>query len=49
MHLDMDGTLSLLEAHDIGSDVEAAIQKAFPHAEIIIHQDPRSNREAARS
>jgi ferrous-iron efflux pump FieF len=49
MHLDMDETLSLLEAHDIGNDVEAAIQKAFPHAEIIIHQDPRSNREAARS
>jgi ferrous-iron efflux pump FieF len=49
MHLDMDETLSLLEAHDIGNDVEAAIQKAFPHAEIIIHQDPRPNPEAARS
>jgi ferrous-iron efflux pump FieF len=48
MHLDMDETLSLLEAHNIGNDVEAAIQKAFPYAEIIIHQDPRPNREAAR-
>jgi ferrous-iron efflux pump FieF len=48
MHLDMDETLSLLEAHNIGNDVEAAIQREFPHAQIIIHQDPRPNREAAR-
>jgi len=48
MHLDMDETLSLLEAHNIGNDVEAAIQREFPHAEIIIHQDPRPNKEAAR-
>jgi ferrous-iron efflux pump FieF len=42
MHLDMDETLSLLKAHEVADDVEFALQKAFPHAEIIIHQDPRS-------
>jgi len=49
MHLDMDEKLSLLEAHDIATEVEFAIQKTFPHAEIIIHQDPISNREATFS
>lgn len=40
MHLDMDEKLSLHEAHDVANDVELALQKEFPHAEIIIHQDP---------
>lgn len=40
MHLDMDEKLSLLEAHNIADEIEMALQKAFPHAEIIIHQDP---------
>jgi ferrous-iron efflux pump FieF len=47
MHLDMDEKLSLLEAHDIANDVELALQEAFPHAEIIIHQDPLPHKEAA--
>ena len=46
MHLDMDEKLSLLEAHDVANDVELSLQAAFPHAEIIIHQDPVPNREA---
>lgn len=46
MHLDMDEKMSLLEAHDVANDVEVALQAAFPHAEIIIHQDPLPNREA---
>jgi len=49
MHLDMDEKLSLLEAHDIANDVELALQKAFPHAEVIIHQDPIPNQESALS
>lgn len=49
MHLDMDEKLSLLEAHDVAQDVEHAVQKAFPHAEVIIHQDPIPNREAVSS
>jgi len=46
MHLDMDEKLSLLEAHDVANDVELSLQDAFPHAEIIIHQDPVPNRGA---
>jgi len=44
MHLDIDETVSFLEAHDVGDAVEKALQSAFPHAEIIIHQDHLSNR-----
>ena len=49
MHLDMDEKLSLLDAHDVASDIEMALQEAFPHAEIIIHQDPVPNRDAVHS
>jgi ferrous-iron efflux pump FieF len=49
MHLDMDEKLSLLEAHDVANTVELALQKAFPHAEIIIHQDPLPYRGAVAS
>lgn len=40
LHLEMDGTLSLKEAHMIAIEVTASIHKAFPRADIIIHQDP---------
>lgn len=49
MHLDMDEKLSLLQAHDVAHNVEMALKKAFPHAEVIIHQDPIPNRGAASS
>lgn len=49
MHLDMDETLSLLEAHEVANDVEVALQAAFPHAEIIIHQDPISSSDVVSS
>ncbi|MCE3230940.1 MAG: fieF [Alphaproteobacteria bacterium] len=49
MHLDMDEKLSLLEAHDVANTVELALQEAFPHAEIIIHQDPLPYRGAMAS
>lgn len=39
-HLDMDGEISLNEAHRIGDEVEAELQAAFPNADILIHQDP---------
>ena len=39
-HIEMDGELSLLQAHEIADEVEADLQKAFPDAEIILHQDP---------
>jgi ferrous-iron efflux pump FieF len=40
LHLEMDGTMSLLRAHQIADGVEAELRRAYPHAEIIIHQDP---------
>jgi ferrous-iron efflux pump FieF len=40
LHIEMDPAFSLMRSHGVADDVEAAIQAAFPNAEIIIHQDP---------
>lgn len=40
LHIEMDGELSLREAHAIADDVETALSGAFPGAEVVIHQDP---------
>src|SRR5262249_23548553 len=40
MHLEVDGNLTLAEAHAIADSVEAQVQAAYPGAEIIIHEDP---------
>lgn len=45
LHLEMDRHLSLLKAHAIADQVEARIRKAFPNAEVIIHQDPAGLKE----
>lgn len=39
LHLELDGHMSLTEAHDISESVMETIQKAFPYGEIIIHED----------
>lgn len=39
-HLELDGALSLTEAHRISDAVETDIRAAFPEAEVIIHEDP---------
>jgi ferrous-iron efflux pump FieF len=39
-HLEMDGEMSLNEAHRIADEVEEELQRAFPNADILIHQDP---------
>jgi len=39
-HLELDGKMTLGEAHHISDTVEAAVMAAFPGAEVIIHQDP---------
>jgi ferrous-iron efflux pump FieF len=46
IHLEMDGKMSLLRAHKIADEVEAMLRKAYPNAEIIIHQDPEGIEEA---
>jgi ferrous-iron efflux pump FieF len=40
LHIEMDGAMSLLRAHEISDAVELRLRAAFPHAEIIIHADP---------
>jgi ferrous-iron efflux pump FieF len=49
MHLEVDGGLTLAEAHAIADAVEANILQAFPGAEIIIHQDPAGLAETRRA
>jgi len=40
LHLELDPEMSLTRAHAISDEVEAELCAAFPHAEVIIHQDP---------
>jgi ferrous-iron efflux pump FieF len=49
IHLEMDGGLTLSEAHRISDNVEAQILAAFPRAEVMIHQDPEGIEEPRRS
>lgn len=39
-HLEMDGTMTLTEAHKLADEVESAILREFPGTEVIIHEDP---------
>ncbi len=39
-HIELDGDLSLVAAHEIAEQVQRKIQHAYPNADIIIHQDP---------
>lgn len=40
LHLELDGNLTLLQAHAIADAVENDIMQEFPEAEVIIHEDP---------
>ena len=40
LHIEMDGRINLLHAHEVSDAVEAELGRAFPQAEIIIHEDP---------
>ncbi|MCF8468621.1 MAG: cation diffusion facilitator family transporter [Sneathiella sp.] len=40
MHIDMDGEISLRDAHTISDAVEARLMAEYPEAEAIVHQDP---------
>ncbi|MDP5070871.1 MAG: cation diffusion facilitator family transporter, partial [Congregibacter sp.] len=48
LHLEMDGDISLRDAHGIADAVQAAIFKDFPNADIVVHQDPEGIAEAQR-
>ena len=45
VHLEMDGNMTLAEAHRVSDEVEGALLQAFPHTEVIIHQDPEGIEE----
>lgn len=40
LHLEMDGDISLVDAHRIADQVESSLRAVYPGAEIIVHQDP---------
>ena len=40
LHLEMNGNMSLFQAHIISDRVMDSLNQAFPNAEILIHQDP---------
>lgn len=44
-HLEMDGNLTLHEAHDISDAVMEEVEHAFPGADVIIHEDPHGVEE----
>ena len=39
-HIELDPAISLMRAHEVSDQVEHEVFAAFPHAEVIIHQDP---------
>jgi len=40
LHIEMDGALNLMRAHEVCDAVEEEIMAEFPNAEVIIHADP---------
>ncbi len=39
-HIELDPAISLMRAHQVSDEVERQLCAQFPHAEVIIHQDP---------
>ena len=48
MHLEMDGEITLNEAHVIADAVELDLLRVFPNAEVIIHEDPEGVEEVRK-
>jgi ferrous-iron efflux pump FieF len=44
-HLELDGNLTLVQAHRISDEVERMVNANFPDAEVLIHEDPADMRE----
>jgi len=40
IHVEIDGSRSLTEAHDIGAGLRHRIREALPGADVIVHKDP---------
>lgn len=43
LHMELDGSMTLARAHDIGDEVMARLREVMPAADIIIHQDPEDD------
>lgn len=46
IHIEMDGAITLDDAHEICDAVEADIMAAYPSAEVMIHADPEGIQES---
>ena len=40
LHVELEGDMALVKAHEIADELEHLISQAFPGADVIIHQDP---------
>ena len=40
MHLELPAQMPLIEAHELGETVRAAIEARYPQADVLIHSDP---------
>jgi ferrous-iron efflux pump FieF len=49
LHIEMDGEMSLIRAHEVSDEVEAKLRSSYPNAEILIHQDPEGLEEPRAS
>lgn len=45
LHLELDGNISLYQAHELTDKVEKAIINLYPNSQVIIHQDPYGIKE----
>jgi len=45
LHVEMDANIPLREAHDVSEELIVLLQKEFPDADILIHQDPQGLKE----
>ena len=48
-HLEMDANLTLIDAHVIADSVMHEVERAFPDAEVLIHEDPFGVKETRPS
>jgi ferrous-iron efflux pump FieF len=48
-HLELDGNMTLLDAHTIADQVMSQLERAFPDAEVLIHEDPHGVSERRAS
>ena len=39
-HLELDGDLTLIEAHEYTDEIEKSLRREYPNAQVVIHQEP---------